>query len=62
MNTNLPPKIRTTLYTLNAIGSPIMAYLLSRGIIGTLEVGLWAAEMTAVFSLAGLNVTTDEEK
>lgn len=39
-----------------------MAYLLSRGIIGTLEVGLWAAEMTAVFSLAGLNVTTDEEK
>jgi hypothetical protein len=34
-----------------------MAYLLAKNIIGTLEVGLWAAEMTAVFALAGLNVT-----
>lgn len=56
MTLNVPPKIRAALYALNVIGSPIMAYLLARGVIGTLEVTLWAAEMTAVFALAGLNV------
>lgn len=57
MTINLSYKIRAALYVLNAIGSPVMAYLLARGVIGELEVGLWAAEMTAVFALAGLNVT-----
>jgi hypothetical protein len=57
VNINLPYKVRALLYVINAVGSPVMAYLLAKNIIGTLEVGLWAAEMTAVFALAGLNVT-----
>lgn len=62
MTLTLSYKIRATLYVLNSVGSPVMAYLLARGIIGTLEVGLWAAEMAAVFALAGLNVVkTDNE-
>lgn len=56
MTLNLPPKVRAAIYAANVMGSPIMAYLLARGVIGTLEVGLWAAEMSAVFLLAGLNV------
>lgn len=60
MKLNVPYKIRATLYALNVIGSPVMAYLLARGVIGTLEVGLWAAEMTAVFALAGLNTSPKE--
>lgn len=57
MTINVPYAIRAALYVINVIGSPLMAYLLSRGTIGTLEVTLWAAEMSAVFALAGLNVT-----
>lgn len=57
MTVNLPYKVRALLYVANAVGGPVMAYLLARGVIGTLEVTLWAAEMTAVFALAGLNVT-----
>lgn len=63
MTLNIPYKIRAGLYAANTLGSPLMAYLLARDIIGVLEVGLWAAEMTAVFALAGLNTTpTEEEK
>lgn len=62
MTLNIPYKVRAVLYIVNAVGSPVMAYLLAKGFIGTLEVGLWAAEMTAVFALAGLNVVkTDKE-
>lgn len=62
MRVNLPPKVRATIYALNVLGSPLMAYLLAKGVIGTLEVGLWAAEMTAVFAMAGLNTSNPEEK
>lgn len=60
MTLNLPYKVRAALYVANAVGSPLMAYLLARGIIGTLEVGLWAAEMTAIFLLAGLNIVKSD--
>ena len=60
MNLNLSPRIRAAIYSANVLGSPVMAYLLARNIIGTLEVGLWAAEMSAVFLLAGLNVSKKE--
>jgi hypothetical protein len=62
MQLNIPYKVRAILYIANAVGSPLMAYLLAKGIIGTLEVTLWAAEMTAVFALAGLNVTKTDDR
>jgi len=61
MNVTLPYKVRLGLYIVNAIGSPVMAYLLAKNVIGNLEVSLWAAEMTAVFALAGMNVSPDDE-
>lgn len=57
MTINFSYKVRAFIYLANVIGSPFMAYLLDKGTIGTKEVALWAAEMAAVFALAGLNVT-----
>lgn len=60
-NLNLPPKVRAALYVLNALGTPVVAYLLSRGIIGELEMALWAAEVTAVTALAAFNVSLKDK-
>lgn len=61
MKYNIPYRVRAAIYGLNVLGSPVMAYLLAKNVIGTLEVGLWAAEMTAVFAMAGLNVSSNKE-
>lgn len=57
---NIPYRIRAALYVVTAIGSPLVAYLLSRGIIGTVEVTLWSAEVAVVGALAAFNVTPDK--
>lgn len=57
MNLNPPSKVRAALYIFTAIATPIVAYLLAKGFIGTLEVTLWSAEVTVVSAMAGFNVT-----
>lgn len=57
MDINFPPKVRAGLYIVTALGTPVAAYLLARGVIGTLEMTLWAAEVTAVSALAAFNVS-----
>lgn len=57
MNLNFPPKVRAVLYVVTALGSPVVVYLLAKGIIGELEMALWAAEVTAVSALAAFNVS-----
>lgn len=59
MNINLPYKVRAFLYIVTALGSPVVGYLLSKGVIGTLEVALWSAEVAVVSALAAFNVTPD---
>ncbi len=59
MKFNIPYKVRAIIYMATAVGSPIMAYLLSKGVIGELEVTFWLAEVAAVSAMAGLNVTKD---
>lgn len=54
---NPPPKIRAAVYVFTALATPVMTYLLVKGYIGEAEMALWGAEMTAVFAMAGLNVT-----
>jgi hypothetical protein len=49
------PRIRSTLYIITAIGTPIVTYLLAKGLIGNLEVGLWSSEVAAVGMLAAFN-------
>jgi len=56
MNVNLPPNVRQAIYIANVLGTPLMAYFLVVGIIGKNEVALWAAEMTAAYGLAAINV------
>lgn len=61
MTINVPSKIRTALYVITAVGTPFMAYLLARGVIGELEMTLWSAEVTVVAALAAFNVNPDKE-
>lgn len=53
---NVAKKLRITIYVLNVLGTPFIAYALAKGWIGELEVQLWAAEVTAMAAMAGLNV------
>ena len=63
MTLNVPYKVRATLYVLTAIGSPVIAYLAARDIVGELEVALWSAEVAIVSALAAFNtVPTKGEK
>lgn len=58
MQFNPPAKIRGVIYIVTALGTPLIAYLLAKGIISSLEVTLWAAEVTAVNAMAALNVAS----
>ena len=60
MKLNLPPNVRATLYVLTMIGTPVVAYLNATGVIGTLEVALWSAEVSVIAALAAFNVTTSK--
>lgn len=48
-------RARAIAYVGTAIGSPVVAYLNARGVIGDLEVALWAAETAVVAGMAALN-------
>ena len=61
MQFNLPPKVRAALYVATAIGTPLVAYLSSKGTIGDLEVQLWSAEVTVVSAMAALNVSVKKK-
>lgn len=56
MQLTVNPKLRVALYVLTAVGTPLMAYLKLKGIMGDLEVMLWSAEVTVAGSLAAFNV------
>ena len=56
MQINLPPAVRSTLYVITAVGTPVIAYLLSKGTISEVEVSLWSGVVTAVSALAAYNV------
>lgn len=64
MTFNVPYKIRAALYIITGVGTPIVAYLLAKGYIGTLEVTLWSAEVAVVSGLAAFNTEpkANEEK
>lgn len=57
MTINVPYKIRAGIYVATALLTPVITYLLAKGVIGTLEMALWGAEVTAVSALAALNTT-----
>lgn len=56
---NLPAKVRSILYAVIAIASPVIAYLGQEGTISTFVVGLFSVIVTAVSALAFSNVSPD---
>lgn len=56
MKITVPRPIRIGLYLFTMLGSPVVAYALAKGWIGTTEVALWSAETTVVAGIAGLHV------
>lgn len=58
MTVNLSRRQRVAIYLINIVGTPVVAYALAKGWIGELELTLWAAEVTAAMTLAGLNVAS----
>lgn len=59
MKLNPPAQLRTFLYVVIMLGTPIMAYLQIKGIADTPEIALWAALTSAIALMAGFNVTPD---
>ena len=56
---NLPANIRTVIYVLTAVTSPVVAYLHQAGVVNDFWSGLFAVVVTAVMGLATINVTPD---
>lgn len=56
MKINPPKRVRQAIYLVTGFGTPIVAYLLAKEIIGTLEVALWSAEVAFASGLAAINV------
>jgi len=54
-NLNPPRRVRVVTYIVTAIGTPLVAYLQAKGVIGDLEVILWSAEVAVVGGLAAFN-------
>lgn len=57
MEFNIPRKVRFAIYVVTALGTPIVGYLFSKGIIGIEEVKLWGAEVTVAASMAAIKTT-----
>lgn len=62
MDFNLPSKVRSFLYVLGVVGTPTMGYLFDQGVVNSFWFGLWTVVSMAVFGLARVNVTPDQEK
>ena len=56
MTLNPPEAVRKVLYVITGVGGPVVAYLLAKEIIGTLEVALGSAEVAVVSAMAAFNV------
>lgn len=59
MTVNIPSQVRSALYIILLLGSPVVAYLQTSGHIGTNEVTLWLALSAAIALIARLNLTPD---
>lgn len=58
MTLNPSRTVRVVIYLVTALGTPLVAYLNARGIIGSLEVSFWSAEVAVATGLAALNVNS----
>lgn len=61
MSVGFPAKLRAGLYVLTAVGTPVIAYLLTKGYIGADEVQLWSAEVTVVGGMAAFKALSPDK-
>ena len=59
MTANLSPRARLAVYVVTGVMSAVVAYLVSKDIIGDAEVTLWAAIAALVNGLAALNTPAE---
>lgn len=58
MPLNPPKMVRALIYILTAVGTPLVAYLNAKGVIGSLEVSFWSAEVAVATGLAAINTSS----
>lgn len=56
----LPAKVRSAIYLLTAILTPLMMYLSEQNVVPAFWMGLYTVLVSAVTALAYVNVTPDE--
>lgn len=61
MNINLPPKVRQAIYAVTIVASPVMTYLNQQGTVSDFTFGLFSVVVSAVATLAVINVTPDKK-
>lgn len=57
MLVNLPPRVRSALYSVSVVAMPIIAYLTEQEVINTFWAGLAVVVNSAVLLLARVNVS-----
>ena len=57
----LPARVRSAIYLVTALVTPIMVYLADQGVVSSFWIGLYTVFTSAVNALAYVNVTPDEE-
>lgn len=57
MTFNPAPWVRKTIYIVNVLSIPLIAYLKAKNYIGDLEVNFFLGELAAVMTLAAVNVS-----
>lgn len=60
MLVNLPPKVRSALYSISIVAMPIFAYLSEQGVITPFFAGLIVVINSSILLLARVNVTPEE--
>lgn len=56
----LSANVRSALYIISAVLTPVLAYLAEQGTISTFIAGLWLVINSAILGLARVNITPDQ--
>lgn len=56
----LPSQVRSVLYVLSAVVTPVLAYLAEQEVLSAFWFGLWVVVNSAILGLARVNVTPEQ--
>lgn len=61
MKPAIPASVRSAIYLVMALVTPVMVYLADQGVVSSFWMGLYTVFTSAVYALAYVNVTPDEK-